>query len=451
MFLHRVLLASLVAFVPASASTLACAAALAVAAPNVPTQDEEALKKEYRERREKLGKFDLDGHLELARWCNGVGLKREYKSQLNYIIKEDPEHASARKELGHVKFDGQWVPESQLETLKKKKEEDEYKAKGWTKYNGEWVDPADIPNLKKGLIKVDGRWLTAEEKAKVDQGWVFHEGELLSPDANEKLKQGLFPVDGGWVNEEQADTYHAKWATPWQITEGQVCLRTNAKRKHAVSKVLPEIKLAYRRMRTLFGGKEPAQLIDLYLLGSINDYNAYAGTTETGAESSNYGAYLDVASPKRPAIALNDDRFLRHHLGYAIGLAYIDRVKEPKVVIPAWFQTAVAGYCDRFYDKADRKWLIDNSPYITGGFAKYADLMAAFDPGNTDSDSFLKAMSQLGLLVAYFVDGGNPKHTQLFQEAMQAILDGKGLDAKIRAIVKVAKELDEAVPEFMKK
>jgi hypothetical protein len=94
MLLSRVLLASLAALSPA------------IALPRTPVsaeaQDEEALKKEYRERREKLGKFDLDAHLELARWCSGVGLKREYKSQLAYIVKEDPEHAAARKELGQV-------------------------------------------------------------------------------------------------------------------------------------------------------------------------------------------------------------------------------------------------------------------------------------------------------------------------------------------------------------
>jgi hypothetical protein len=446
MLISRVVLASL-ASLPA-----AFAAPAAPLAPFVAqAQDEEALKKEYKERREKLGKFDLDGHLELARWCNGVGLKREYKAQLNYIVKEDPEHAAARKELGQVKFDGQWVAENQLEALKKKKEEDEYKAKGWTKYNGEWVDPADIPNLKKGLVKVDGRWLTAEEKGKLDQGWVFHEGELLPPDAGEKLKQGLFPVEGGWVSEEQADTFHAKWATPWQITEGMVRLRTNVKRKVALEKVFPEVKLAYRRMKTIFRGTEPTQPIDLYFLGSINDFNKYAETTEIGAESSNYGAYLDAANEKRPVVALNDDRKLRHHIGYAIGLGYMDRVKEAKAVIPAWFQVAVAGYSDRFHDKTDRKWLIDNSPYITGGLGKYADLFETFDPSQMEAEPFLKAMSQLGLLVAYFVDGGNAKHTQLFQEAIQAVLDGKGADAKFKAIAKAAKELDEAVGEFLKK
>ncbi|MBL8899681.1 MAG: hypothetical protein JNM84_18765 [Planctomycetes bacterium] len=447
--LSRVLFVSLASLVSLPVALAAPATALAPFVAQA--QDEEALKKEYRERREKLGKFDLDGHLELARWCSGVGLKREYKSQLNYIVKEDPEHAATRKELGQVKFDGQWVAEKDLEALKKKKEEDEYKAKGWTKYNNQWVDPADIPNLKKGLVKVDGRWLTAEEKGKLDQGWVFHEGELLPPDAGEKLKQGLFPVEGGWVNEDQADTFHAKWATPWQITEGQVRLRTNIKRKVALEKVFPQVKLAYRRMKTLFGGTEPSQPLDLYYLGSINDFNKYAETTEIGAESSNYGAYLDAANEKRPAIALNDDAKMRHHVGYAIGLAYMDRVKEAKVVIPVWFQVAVAGYNDRFHDKTDRKWLIENSPYITGGLGKYADLFETMDPSRMEAEPFLKAMSQLGLLVAYFVDGGNAKHTQLFQEAMQAVMDGKGADSKFKAIAKAAKEFDESVGEFLKK
>jgi hypothetical protein len=435
---------------------VAAAPCVRAAQPVAPTvaqgsQDEEALKAEYRDRRAKIGKFDLDEHLSLARWCNTVGLKREYQSQLKYIIKEDPDHVGTRKELGHVKFDGEWVPEDRLEELKKKKEEAEYKAKGWTKYNGEWVDPADIPNLKKGLVKVEGRWLNSEEKAKVDQGWVFHEGELLPPDAAEKLAQGLFPVDGAWVTQEQADTFHAKWSTPWQITDNNVRLRTNVKRSFATTKVQPEVKLAYRRMKTLFGGEEPSQPLDLYLLGSVNDFNTYAQGTATGSESSNYGAYLDAASEKRPAIALSDERLLRHHIGYAIGLAYIDRMRDPKTVVPAWFATAVAGYNDRFYEKVDRKWLIDNSPYVNTGFSKYADLFENYDPSQMEAETFLKAMSQLGLLAAYFIDGGNAKHTALFKEAMEALRDPKGADAKFKAIAKSAKEFDETVPEFMKK
>jgi hypothetical protein len=80
-----------------------------------------------------------DDWVKLARWCGQpeVKLPEERKRCLEAAIKVDPQNAEARKELGQVKDQkGQWV------------DEDEY-------YAG------------KGMEKVEGKWVSAEEAAKL--------------------------------------------------------------------------------------------------------------------------------------------------------------------------------------------------------------------------------------------------------------------------------------------
>ncbi|HVP11803.1 MAG TPA: HEAT repeat domain-containing protein [Phycisphaerae bacterium] len=51
------------------------------------------------------------GHYALAEWCDGHGLSSERVEHLKTVIKLDPEHVAARRDLGYVKKDGAWVKE----------------------------------------------------------------------------------------------------------------------------------------------------------------------------------------------------------------------------------------------------------------------------------------------------------------------------------------------------
>jgi hypothetical protein len=50
-----------------------------------------------------------EGQYLLAQWCGYNGLTSERLAHLKRVIELNPEHAAARKELGYVKKDGEWV------------------------------------------------------------------------------------------------------------------------------------------------------------------------------------------------------------------------------------------------------------------------------------------------------------------------------------------------------
>jgi len=51
----------------------------------------------------------VEAHLELAEWCRKQHLKSERNEQLEAVIRLDPYHEEARKALGHVEKDGEWM------------------------------------------------------------------------------------------------------------------------------------------------------------------------------------------------------------------------------------------------------------------------------------------------------------------------------------------------------
>jgi hypothetical protein len=64
---------------------------------------------EYQEKSAALAADDVEGHFQLARWCEDRRLKDEARAELLKVIAINPEHAGARALLGHVKVAGKWV------------------------------------------------------------------------------------------------------------------------------------------------------------------------------------------------------------------------------------------------------------------------------------------------------------------------------------------------------
>ncbi len=93
---------------------------------------------EFADRRAGLDLDDLAGHVELALWAKTNKLKRESQELFEYILVLDPDHALSRRELGHVKYNGDWITKEEHERI----QEAEWKAKGYVKKGGRWV-PAD--------------------------------------------------------------------------------------------------------------------------------------------------------------------------------------------------------------------------------------------------------------------------------------------------------------------
>jgi len=75
-----------------------------------------------------LDKTDPDQHFLLGLWCRRHRLGREAEYHLNYAVGLDPDHAGARRALGHVKYKDQWMPEKEAK-----------EAQGLRFYKGRWM------------------------------------------------------------------------------------------------------------------------------------------------------------------------------------------------------------------------------------------------------------------------------------------------------------------------
>lgn len=84
----------------------------------------------YEERAQELKEADLDGHLQLARWCVGQKLTRESVLEFKKVLALDPEHGEARAAAGFQKVGGKWLSE-----------DDANAAKGLVKHKGKWTTP----------------------------------------------------------------------------------------------------------------------------------------------------------------------------------------------------------------------------------------------------------------------------------------------------------------------
>jgi hypothetical protein len=80
----------------------------------------------------------LEAHWELANWCRDNGLTRQRNEQLGHVIAYDPEHAAARRALGHIRHQGEWMSR-----------DDAMKAQGYVKYKGKYVTRQELDLLNK--------------------------------------------------------------------------------------------------------------------------------------------------------------------------------------------------------------------------------------------------------------------------------------------------------------
>lgn len=84
----------------------------------------------YEDKSRELKEGDLDGHLELARWCLQQKLPKESLTELKKVLALNPDHEEARLAAGFQKVNGKWLSE-----------DDANAAKGLVKHKGKWMTP----------------------------------------------------------------------------------------------------------------------------------------------------------------------------------------------------------------------------------------------------------------------------------------------------------------------
>jgi hypothetical protein len=74
----------------------------------------------------------VSAYFDLALWAKSKGLSRHVNGLLERVIALEPEHAGARKFLGHVFHAGRWMAESERQA-----------ALGFVQFRGRWVTPEE--------------------------------------------------------------------------------------------------------------------------------------------------------------------------------------------------------------------------------------------------------------------------------------------------------------------
>jgi len=130
----------------------------------------------YAERRSKAS--SAEQHFSLAQWCAEKGLTKERRESLLEAVRLEPDHAQARAALGHVSFEGKWMPRRERDRLLEEREETSARRNGLVRHEGRWVTPEEKAAREKGLVLLDGQWMTEEQAARA-QGLVPYEGRWM--------------------------------------------------------------------------------------------------------------------------------------------------------------------------------------------------------------------------------------------------------------------------------
>lgn len=108
-----------------------------------------SLETEEYEVRAKQVPHTVAGHWELAEWCRQNRLRNQRIEQLELLLLIDPDHAEARRALGHVQDRGEWLTREELMARR-----------GYILYQGRWVTQQELDLLEKNEAErtVEREW-----------------------------------------------------------------------------------------------------------------------------------------------------------------------------------------------------------------------------------------------------------------------------------------------------
>jgi hypothetical protein len=433
-----------------------------------PAQDHQA---EY-EKRLKEAEGSVEKLWTVYEWCQSNGLDKQGRSVLRAILKVDDNDKKAHELLGEVSFDGKWFAnDKKVEEYKKKQLEAEAKKTGKAIYNGELVDPADLPNLEKGLKKLDGRWVSAEDYQHITEGWIRQDLEWVAPADKPNIDKGLWKCGDKWLSEADANKYHADLGKWWRIPSDHFWLYSTCTREIA-KKASLECEHSFSDLVRIFG-KAPSGPVTVLVLNTREQYNDVAGgklgtPVELRGFSSLHGAFLAEIwqeplknGQTSGAIAYWDPTagalFVRHAAGQAFVEALDPSPKAMKELmsgadaqkaanefwdekqVPDWYRCGAANYVEQylmFSGDALRKWSIGRVA-AQGGLDAIEKILkcdlSLDDPARSD-----KLILESGLVMAFVLDGKcapvTEKHAA-FKAAMNAGKDIKRAGAALEDAV----------------
>jgi hypothetical protein len=163
----------------------------------------------YEERAKKTKADDVEAWRKLGRDAAQHGLSAQSREAYKNVMRTAPDDAEARRALGYVKYDGQWMTE-----------EDSYRARGFVKYEGEWMTPSEAQQAQARFdseeARRDAELRAAEAEAEAAAAQArADEAEERAREAEERDRWNNPVYWGGWgygVNTWPAtSTIHYGW------------------------------------------------------------------------------------------------------------------------------------------------------------------------------------------------------------------------------------------------
>jgi hypothetical protein len=462
-----ILLLALLDSIPPVDASLACEASEAA-------QSSPQGNTEYDQKRKAAGE-DPAKLWDVYLWCKGKGLEKEGRSTLRQILKVDKDHKEANEALGNVSFDGKWFPsQKKVDEYKKEKEEKEAREKGLVRFKGEWVPKEDVPFLQKGLAKNEhGEWVDAEAEKKRAEGWVKQDFEWISPEEKPHLEKGEWKCGDAWLGLAEANQYHADPEHWWRIPGDHFTLLTTCDREVATQKVQKNLEFAWDDLVRIFG-REPGAPLTVLIFRDQVQYEAYAAgnpdaglppTESHGISSVHYAYFADlgvdnVTEELCPmgvsywdASTEAGNRFAVHSVRHALGQSFADafdpstktlekaresQEMDPKAFwaekkLPSWIRWGAAAYAERYFVDTlvavggnshwARDWSVSNL-VGRGGLRPLKDVFQC-DVTNEGGQDSQKLINEVGLVMAFILDGDCAPVKAKFKTLQDAIRDGK--------------------------
>ncbi|MEZ6017117.1 MAG: hypothetical protein R3F49_18515 [Planctomycetota bacterium] len=472
-------------------------AALPAAAPEASATTTVAPQDDFNEKMKEAGD-DPQKLWALYQWTQEDKKREKFaKRALLKLIKVDPEHAEARAALGHTKFEDKWFEsERELSAYKKKRA----KELGLVEWKGNYVDPADLPYLRKGLEKDKyGRWIDPEIKRKEAEGWVLQDTTWVSPEEKDNVAKGLWKCGAKWLSLDAANEYHAILGDPWVIPQGKAQVHSYADRAVAL-RALELANKAYYDV-TKATGVAPDVPIPFALTRDQEGFLKFCDgddafdhpLLEPRALSSQMRAvfadlwfdfkaerYLGMGATFWDPAAEHADNYAIHDVRMAYGLSFMEFVDPASAAIdealakkkvdqqfalarlngrrlPEWIHWGVASYTSRWFVDTSvgqggnpnwaGQWSADNIRG-RGGLDPLGEIMdCQLDAGD---DNTSKIVNEVGLLVAFCVDGKNVEVTKKWNAVFEAMRSGGDVESSVNDLRKTLLKCEDDIRVFAK-
>lgn len=433
------------------------------------SQDKQKLRQEFEERRQKIANGDADELFALALWAERKGLAPESRRILRQVIKLVPSHEAAHKALGHVQYEGHWLTKQEADALaakkraadrkaelaRKRKEEADYRKRGYVQHKGEWIKKSDLRYARFGLVRHEGRWVRRSDKQALAANKVRHPqtGTWISKAAYEKAQQGLFELGGEWAPVDRANKFHSTWDDPWEIWTDNIIVKTTIPLDKA-KQIAQEAESAVPMARNLvFDPTLPLpERIVVYACKSASDYRDFGARTDATGFSA-YGCYYTGEGDEKFVVCNYGQRdwgpyYLKHAVGLGVGATLL----VPAGLEPThWLLTGLGSYVERWYDPDGvqhfgKQYLAKGGVRGMRSFSKRFRIGADQTPADMEWNIY-----QAGIIVSFLAKGGNKSTRKAWDKVREAIQEGKGFSKALKAFERSIIRAEDDIKEHLEK